>query len=201
MLISIFKTFSAESFTEICTAATAAARQWKAKTAFSATVCLQFLKTGHSDTWLQLTWGIHSITEWLRLEGISRGFSSPDPCSKKVKQEHFGQGFLQCFLNASKNETPKHLWTNSSVFEQLTVNFFVFCWSRIFHTSTFVHCFLSTHWILLGKIRVDVLYTLPPQLVFVDWIIGSSCRTWHFPSLNFMGFLSAVYALSLQHLF
>lgn len=55
-LTSVFKTVSAESFTEICTDAIAAARQGEAEKVFSDPVCLEFLRRAHSDTLVQLTW-------------------------------------------------------------------------------------------------------------------------------------------------
>lgn len=124
MLTSVFKTFSAESFTEICTDAIAAARQWEAEKVFSDPVCLEFLRTAHSDTLVQLTWWLHRVPEWLMLGSIPQVFLVQAPVPRRVKQEHIGQGFLQCILNVSRHETPKHVWANSSGFEQLTVNIF-----------------------------------------------------------------------------
>lgn len=83
---------------------------------FSDPVCLEFLRRAHSDTLVQLTWWLHRVPEWLRMGRIPQVFLVQTPAPRRVKQEHIGQSFLQCFLNVSRHETPKHLWANSLAF-------------------------------------------------------------------------------------
>lgn len=92
--------------------------------------------------------------------------------------------FLGMRLQNIFGQTLQHLGNSQWTFVSL-------CWSRISYASVFVHCFLSTYWNLLGKIRMHVLHSLPPQPVLVDLFYGfpaaalgiSICSTLWDPSL------------------